>query len=241
MDPTAPLVRKLEARDALGPAERDALTGMVDRVQTYAPGQIVVAEGQPLTESQLLIYGLCARSKAMPDGRRQITALHLDGDFVDLHGFLLKRLEHDVVAISTIQMAMVPHPRLKVITEELPHLSRLLWLGTLIDAAIHREWIVSAGRRSAMEQVSHLLCELFFRYRVVGGAMGDRLALPLTQEQLADACGLTPVHVNRVIGQLRAEDLIDWRRGEVVFRNFEALAAKAQFDPTYLNLIREPR
>ena len=92
-----------------------------------------------------------------------------------------------------------------------------------------------------MEQVSHLLCELFVRYRTVGGAKGDRLALPLTQEQLADACGLTPVHVNRVVGQLRAEGLIDWRRGEVVFSDFEGLAAKSQFDPTYLNLIREPR
>lgn len=241
MDATAPLVRKLEARDVLRPEERDALTGMVDRIQTYGPGQVVVAEGRSLTESQLLISGLCARSKAMPDGRRQITALHIDGDFVDLHGFLLRRLEHDVVALSTIQMAMVPHPRLKLITEQFPHLTRLLWLGTLIDAAIHREWIVSAGRRSAMEQVSHLLCELFVRYQVVGGAAGDRLALPLTQEQLADACGLTPVHVNRVVGQLRAEGLIDWRRGEVVFSDFEGLAAKAQFDPAYLNLTREPR
>ncbi|NBB14272.1 helix-turn-helix domain-containing protein [Caulobacter sp. SLTY] len=241
MDPAAPLIRRLEARDDLSPAEREVLSGIVDRIETYAPGQIVVPEGKPLTESQLLVSGLCARSKAMADGRRQITSLHIDGDFVDLHGFLLKRLEHDVVAISAIRMAMVPHGRLKAITEQMPHLTRMLWLSTLMDAAIHREWIVSAGRRSASEQVSHLLCELFVRYQVVGGASGDRLALPLTQEQLADACGLTPVHVNRVIGQLRAEGLIDWRRGEVVFSDFEGLARKAQFDPAYLILNHEPR
>ena len=241
MDPTQSLIRKLEARDHLSLEERDALAAMVDRIETYAPGEVVVAEGQELSESQLLVSGLCARAKVMADGRRQITELHIDGDFVDLHGFLLKRLEHDVVAISTIRMAMVPHVRLKAITERFPHLTRMLWLSTLMDAAIHREWIVSAGRRTALEQVSHLLCELLLRYRVVGQASRDRLPLALTQEQLADACGLTPVHVNRVIGQLRADGLIDWRRGEVVFPDFEALAKRAGFDPTYLILNREPR
>lgn len=241
MDPTQSLIRKLEARDLLSPEERDALAGMVDRIETYAPGEIVTAEGQALTESQLLVSGLCARAKAMADGRRQITELHIDGDFVDLHGFLLKRLEHDIVAISPIRMAMVPHARLKAITEQFPHLTRMLWLSTLMDAAIHRQWIVSAGRRTALEQVSHLLCELLLRYRVVGQAQKDRLPLTLTQEQLADACGLTPVHVNRVVGQLKADGLLDWRRGEIVFLDFEALAERAGFDPTYLILNREPR
>lgn len=241
MDPTGRLIRKLEARDVLSAQERDALSGLADRIETFAPGQVTVAEGQDLTESQLLVSGMCARSKAMADGRRQITALHMDGDFVDLHGFLLKRLEHDVVAISSIRMAMVPHVRLKAITEQFPHLTRMLWLSTLMDAAIHREWIVSAGRRTAMEQIGHLLCELLLRYRVVGLAPQDRLVMPLTQEQLADACGLTPVHVNRVIGQLRAEGLLDWRRGEVVFPDFDALAARAGLEPDYLILKREPR
>jgi CRP-like cAMP-binding protein len=241
MDPTLPLVRKLEARDDLSPEERDALAGMVDRIETYQPGQLVVAEGQSLTESQLLVSGMCARSKSMADGRRQITEVHIDGDFVDLHGFLLKRLEHDVIAISGIRMAMVPHGRLKHITEQFPHLTRLLWLSTLMDAAIHREWIVSAGRRTALEQVAHLLCELLLRYRIVGHASGNRMPLALTQEQLADACGLTPVHVNRVVGQLRAEGLIEWRRGELKFLDFDALAARAGFDPGYLILNREPR
>lgn len=241
MDPTERLIRKFEARDVLSAEERDALSGLVDRIETFAPGQVTVAEGQTLTESQLLVSGMCARSKAMADGRRQITEVHIDGDFVDLHGFLLKRLEHDVVAISSIRMAMVPHARLKAITEQFPHLTRMLWLSTLMDAAIHREWIVSAGRRTALEQVAHLLCELLVRYRVVGLAREDRLPLSLTQEQLADACGLTPVHVNRVIGQLKADGLIDWRRGEVVFADYDALAARAGFDPGYLILNREPR
>lgn len=241
MEPTDNLVRKLAVRDDLSAEERGALAGLVDRVVTFAPGQSTVVEGQRLTESQLLVSGMCARSKAMEDGRRQITALHVDGDFVDLHGFLLKRLEHDIIALSPVQMAMVPHGRLMDISHQFPHLTRLLWLSTLIDSAIHREWIVSAGRRSALEQVAHLLCELLLRYRVVGAAHGSSLPLPLTQEQLADACGLTPVHVNRVVGQLKADGLIDWRRGEVVFHDFDALAERAGFDPTYLSLTAEPR
>ena len=241
MDPTDRLIRKLEARDVLSAEERKVLAGMVDRIETHAAGQMVIAEGRHLTNSQLLVQGMCARSKAMEDGRRQITALHMDGDFVDLHGFLLKRLEHDIVALSPIRMALVPHARLKTVTEQFPHLTRMLWLSTIIDAAIHREWIVSAGRRTALEQVAHLLCELLLRYRIVGLAPGDSLRLPLTQEQLADACGLTPVHVNRVIGQLKADGLIDWRRGEVVFHDFDDLALLAGFDPVYLSLTTEPR
>jgi CRP-like cAMP-binding protein len=241
MEPTDRLIRKLEARDVLSAREREVLAGLVDRIETHAPGEVVIAEARHLTNSQLLVQGMCARSTAMEDGRRQITALHMDGDFVDLHGFLLKRLEHDIVALSPIRMALVPHERLKTVTEQFPHLTRMLWLGTIIDAAIHREWIVSAGRRTALEQVAHLLCELLLRYRIVGLAPGDGLPLPLTQEQLADACGLTPVHVNRVIGQLKADGLIDWRRGEVVFQDYDGLALRAGFDPVYLSLNNEPR
>ncbi|RYF93115.1 MAG: Crp/Fnr family transcriptional regulator [Caulobacteraceae bacterium] len=235
------LVRKLQARDTLSEIEIDALHGVVDRVATFRPGDILVPEGAPLTHSQLQLSGLCARSKAMPDGRRQITALHIAGDFVDLHGFLLKRLEHDVVALSTVQMAMAPHDRLKDISETLPHLSRMLWLSTLIDAAIHREWIVSAGRRSAMQQVSHLFCELLTRYRVVGLADTDRFPMQMTQMQLADCCGLTPVHVSRVLRQLRDDGLVKWTRGEVIIENLEGLKRRAEFEDTYLSLEKRPR
>lgn len=235
------LLLKLEARDVLTDAEKDALIGMVEREVIYAAGDIVVPEGETQQNSQLLISGVAARSKLMADGDRQITELHIEGDFVDLHSFLLKQLEHDVIAMSPIRMAIVPHRRLKVITEEWPHLTRMLWLSTLMDAAIHREWIASAGRRSAVEQVANLFCEMLVRYRIVELASGDRCPLPLTQNQLADACGLTPVHVNRVVQELRSEGLIEWRHGELAILNFEQLAELAGFDPAYLVLTRQPR
>jgi CRP-like cAMP-binding protein len=235
------LVRKLQARDDLSVEETTALRNAVDRIETFGPGDVLVREGDLLTHSQLLVSGLCARSKSMPDGRRQITELHIAGDFVDLHGFLLKRLEHDVIAFSPVRMAMVPHERLKVITETLPHLTRMLWLSTLIDAAIHREWIVSAGRRSAIQQVSHLFCELLTRYRVVGLAGADRFPMPVTQEQLADCCGLTPVHVNRVLQELRGEGLAEWGRNDVVVRDLDGLRRRAGFEDAYLSLESRPR
>ena len=235
------LVLKLQKRDALSDEEIAALHGLVDRVETFRPGDVLVREGAPLTHSQLLVSGLCARSKAMADGRRQFTELHIDGDFVDLHGFLLKSLEHDVIALSPVRMAMAPHHRLKVVTETLPHLTRMLWLSTLIDAAIHREWIVSAGRRSALQQISHLFCELLTRYRAVELASADRFPMPMTQEQLADCCGLTPVHVNRVLQELRGDGLAEWTRSEVVIRDLDGLRRRVGFEDTYLSLQSRPR
>lgn len=241
MDAIERLLLKLGARDTVSEAEKEALSATVERVRTYEPGEIVVPEGVVQTNSQLLVSGVAARAKLLPDGQRQITEIHIDGDFVDLHSFGLKKLEHDVIALSPLSMAMVPHVRLMTVTENWPHLTRLLWLSTLIDAAIHREWIVSAGRRTAIEQVAHLCCEMMIRYRIVGLGQGDRCPLPLTQNQLADCCGLTVVHVNRVVQDLRAQGLVEWRQGTLAILDFERLAALAQFDPSYLVLDHIPR
>ncbi len=241
MTNTLHLVRKLEARDNLDDLERSLLSGLIAKEVTYAAGEVIVREGVRQTHSQLLLSGLAARSKQMADGRRQITELHVPGDFVDLHSFLLKRLEHDVIALTPVRTGRAPHEQIARLTEQAPHLTRMLWLSTLIDAAIHREWIVSAGRRSALQQIGCLFCELWTRYDVVGLTQGDRCPLPLTQIQLADACGLTPVHVNRMLQELRTEGLVIWRHGELVLPDRARLAARAGFDPAYLLLEREPR
>ena len=241
MTDTSHLERKLQARDKLDDVERSLLRGLIDKEASYGAGEVIVREGVRQTHSQLLISGIAARSKQMEDGRRQITELHVPGDFVDLHSFLLKRLEHDVVALTRVRMALAPHERLATLSEQAPHLTRMLWLSTLIDAAIHREWIVSAGRRSALQQIGCLFCEIWTRYEVVGLTDGDKCPLPLTQAQLADACGLTPVHVNRVLQELRGEGLVIWRDGELVLPDRPRLAARAGFDPAYLSLECEPR
>jgi CRP-like cAMP-binding protein len=238
---TLHLVRKLAARDDLNDVEQSLLSRLIAKQVTYAAGEVIVPEGVRQTHSQLLLSGLAARSTQMADGRRQITELHVPGDFVDLHSFLLKRLEHDVIALTPVRTGWAPHERVAALTEEAPHLTRMLWLSTLIDAAIHREWIVSAGRRSALQQIGCLFCEVWTRFDVVGLAEGDRCPLPLTQIQLADVCGLTAVHVNRVLRDLRGEGLVIWARGELILPDRARLAARVGFDPGYLALEREPR
>lgn len=235
------LVLKLERRDAVSADERRVLESAVARIDSYAADEDVIVEGVPQTESRLQLDGVTCRYKAMSDGRRQIMELHFGGDFVDLHSFTLKKLDHNVGAITRVSFAIVPHAALREITETQPHLTRLLWLMTMLDAAVQREWVVSAGRRSAISRIAHLFCELFVRLEVAGLTDGKCYPLPLTQEDMADVCGLTPVHVNRTLQELRAGGTVEWQRGTVTIKDWPALQAIAEFDPAYLYLERQPR
>jgi CRP-like cAMP-binding protein len=167
--------------------------------------------------------------------------LHVAGDFVDLHGFLLKQLDHNVGSMTPVRVAHVPHDALRKITESHPHLGRMLWFSTLLDAAIHREKILSIGRRSALARIAHIFCELHVRLQIVGLGSATEYALPLTQADLADVTGLTSVHVNRMLKKLRDENLLTFRGGEVTIGDWERLQRLAEFDPTYLHLERRPR
>jgi CRP-like cAMP-binding protein len=235
------LVRKLEQRDVLSDDERRAVANAVSRIKSFRADEDIVPDGSRPSESNLLIEGFACRSKTMADGRRQITALHVPGDFVDLHSFLLKTMDHAVVALTSCKVALVPHDTLRTITERHPHLARMLWLATLIDASIHREWMTGMGRRTALGQVAHLVCELFLRLQVVGLTEGSSFRLPITQQELGDMLGLSGVHINRVLMELRGQSLITWRGDTVSVDDWEGLKQAAEFDPTYLHLQQEPR
>ena len=235
------LVRKLRVRDVLSKQEEEALASTVSEVKEVGPGKILVREGVSLSECNLLVEGMVCRYKELNDGQRQILELHVSGDFVDLHSFPLKRLEHNIGSLTPVRIAIIPHDRLKRVTEEHPHLARMLWFSTLLDAAINREWILSIGRRSALARVAHLLSELYVRMDIIGLAHDRRYPLPLTQTDLADATGLTAVHVNRMLKKLRDEDLVTFRNGEVAIHDWDELQRLAEFDPTYLYLERRPR
>lgn len=241
MDAVDLLIRRLAARDDLSPAEVAALRAAAGPAERYPTHVTVVREGSRQTCSRLLAKGYIARAKTLPDGGRQITGLHLPGDFVDLHSFLLKCLDHDIVALTPIELVAFPHDNLKRITEEHPHLTRMLWLSTLMDAAMHREWLVGAGRKSAIQRLASLFCEMLVRHRVVGLTDDGALPFPLTQIDLADACGLSPVHVNRVVQDLREQGLVHWRARKLTVLDFDRLAELAQFDPQFLVLFKEPR
>lgn len=241
LEPTFALLLKLRLRDGLTDHEASVLAAAVGRVETCAANQLLVAAGDPLGHSILLIEGLVARHKDLADGQRQITELHVPGDFVDLHGYLLKRLEHHVSTLAPSRVAHIPHAALTGITEREPHLGRMLWLSTMIDGAVQRERILSIGRRSALGRIAHLICELFARLEVVGLTDGDSFALPITQIDLADATGLTSVHVNRMLRQLRNEGLMTFRNGIVEIHDLPRLERTAEFDRSYLFLDSQPR
>ena len=240
-DPTEKLLLKLRARDVVSDEEEEALKGAIAEIREMPAGKPIVRAHTTLSVSILLVEGIACRYKDMADGERQIMELHLEGDFVDLHGFLLKQLDHNVGSMTPVRLALVPHDRLAHITETHPHLARLLWFSTLLDAAIHRETILSVGRRSAAARLAHLFCELFVRLRLVGLTSETGYQLPLIQADLADATGLTSVHVNRMLKRLRDEELLVFRGGKVTILDWERLQRVAEFDPTYLDLERRPR
>lgn len=235
------LLRKLRMRDEVSEREEEVLRAAVASTENFRAGKTIIRSGETLSRSALLAAGLVARYKDLREGQRQIMELHVPGDFTDLHGFPLKMLDHDVGAITPVTIAWVPHEALQRITECEPHLTRMLWLSTLMDSAIQRERILSIGRRPAHARISHLLCELYIRLEVIGLAEEMSYALPMTQTDLADASGLTPVHVNRMLRELREQGLLTFRSGRVTIHDWLRLQTAAEFDPIYLHVEHRPR
>ncbi len=232
----SPLLRRLESRNRLGVRDQEALREAIREIRTVRQNRVVVHEGDLLAHSLILFRGFMCRYKELSEGRRQITELQVAGDFVDLHGFTLKRLDHNIMALSDCCVGVVPHDRLTQITENNPQLTRLLWFVTNLDAAVHREWVLSLGRRTALQRMSHLFCELQSRLHIAGLINeNEGFVLPLTQTILADCLGLTTVHVNRVIRELRLRDIVDMQRGEVLIRDIPALREIAEYDPNFLH------
>jgi CRP-like cAMP-binding protein len=234
-------LQKLRIRDTLSAEEEEVLRGAVAEVREVPAGKVLVRAGTVLNHSTLLLDGLSCRYKDLSEGQRQIMEIHVSGDFLDLHSFLLKQLDHNVGAITPVRIGIVPHDRLRVITEDYPHLTRMLWFSTLLDSAVHREKILSIGRRDALARIAHLLCELYVRLETVGLASDHRYTLALTQADIADANGLTSVHVNRMLKALREEGLLTFRGNEVVIHDWDALTRRAEWDSGYLHLDRRPR
>ncbi|MBX3565089.1 MAG: Crp/Fnr family transcriptional regulator [Sphingomonas sp.] len=229
-------LRKLRARHRISALEEAAIVDSVSEITQYPADRVLIRAGQMLTCSTLLTDGLMCRYKDLSDGQRQITALHVPGDFADLHSFTLKYLDHNVMTLTPCTIAISPHERIQQVCEQFPRLARIFWFSTNLDACIHREWEVSLGRRNALERTAHLLCELYVRLGLVGRAGPFDYALPITQTELAECLGLTSVHVNRVLRDLREAGLVEFRSGRVTINNFDDLKRAAEFDSDYLYL-----
>lgn len=235
------LLLKLRARDDVDAQEEAALRSLVDRVEEIPADRTIIRAEEELRVSTLLIEGLMCRYKDLRSGARQISEIHVSGDFVDLHSFTLKILDHNIMALTPCLIAPVPHDRLKAVTEAFPHLTRLLWFSTNLDAAIHREWMLSLGRRDALSRTAHFFCELYHRLQLVGETEGLAYALDITQTDLAECLGLTSVHVNRTLRVLRERGLMTFLRGRVTILDLMALERLAEFQPAYLSLTKRAR
>ena len=235
------LLLKMRRRDDVSAEEEAILRDAVSDVKDVGADVTVVRADVDLSVSNILIDGLMCRYKDLGNGERQITELHVPGDFVDLHSFSLKRLDHNVMSLVPSRIALVPHDRILAITETQPHLTRLLWFMTTLDAAIHREWQLSLGRRTSLARIAHLFCELHARLEVAGLTDGPSYRLPLTQVDLAECLGLTPIHVNRTLRELRTEGLVTFRSKLVSIDNYGSLKRVAEFNPDYLFLDKRPR
>jgi CRP-like cAMP-binding protein len=229
-------LKKLKRRVELRPEEERAIRDSVAETRRVPADQILIHGGEELNASMILLDGWLARSKDLPGGERQMTELHVAGDFPDLHGFTLKRLDHDLLTLSDCILAVVPHERLQQITERHPRLARIYWFSTNVDGAITRELALSLGQRSAMSRMAHLFCEMYMRLEIVGRVTQDGYDFPLTQRELAECLGLTVVHANRTIQELRRRALVELENRRLTILNRAGLEGIAQFDPSYLYL-----
>lgn len=232
-----PLVEKLAYRRSLSAEDRDAVMALPFLLRKMERSQFMVRERELATHSCVMLSGYSVRSKLVATGDRQILGIHLKGEVVDLQNALLKVADHSVQMLSPGSVAMIPREAIIRLTLERSNIAHAMWIDTLVDASIFREWIANVGRRDARTRVAHLLCEFSIRLRVAGLGKESHYELPMTQEQLADATGLTPVHINRTLKGLEKDGLISRPNPRsICIAEWRRIADAGDFDSNYLHL-----
>ena len=199
----------------------------------------LIREGETPKFVHLMVVGWACRYKTLPDGRRQVVAFFVPGDFCDLNVYILKEMDHSIGAITRLSVADISREDMDALTARHPRITQGLWWEALVNAAIQREWTLSIGQRTAYERIAHLLVELHMRLKTVGLTQNGSCDFPLTQTDIADATGLTPVHVNRTLQELRRDDLIILERRQLTIPDIRKLMDAAMFNPNYLHLGHE--
>lgn len=240
--PVNPLVRKLEQFVRLSGEDREVLDRVAgERVRHVGPREDIAHEGERPRVVNLILSGWACRYKQLADGQRQILGFLVPGDLCDLNVYILREMDHSLSTLTPVRLAEVPRSVMEEVTARHPRITQALWWETLVHASTQREWIVNLGQRTAFERLGHLLCETFVRLRAVGLTEGDSCEFPVTQAELADATGLSTVHVNRTIQELRGAGLIVLRGGALTIPDLAALQKATLFNPNYLHLDREGR
>jgi CRP-like cAMP-binding protein len=229
------LAHKLNIHHSLSNDDRAAILGLPYKLRWLEPQSYTMREGDLPDRCAVLVSGYAFRHKLTGDGERQILSLHIPGDALDFQNMFLSESDHNVQLLTRAQVAEIPREPLQELVLSHPTIGRAIMIHTLVEASIFREWVVNVGRRDARSRIAHLLCEFAYRLTTQGIAPSGSYELPITQEQLADATGLTAVHVNRVLKGLQAEGLIDRNRRVVSFPDWHRLRDVADFNPRYLH------
>jgi len=231
----SPLVRRWSKHSRLSPADCDAVLALPSTVRTFGKDAYLVREGQQATECAVLLRGFAFRQKLVRDGSRQIISFHIPTEFVDLQNALLGIADHNVQSVNRTEAALIPRQAILDLAMARPAVRIAMWTDTLIDSSIFREWVVNVGRRDSRTRIAHLLCELALRLERIGIGGDGMVDFPLTQEQLADATGLTSVHTNRTLQSLRREGLIQLNSGSLRVLDWDGLREAGDFDELYLH------
>lgn len=232
-----PMLRKLRLWGHLNAREEEALLDLPHHIVTTDRLQTLVTDGDVVSHAWLILSGFCVRFKIVGDGGRQILSIHMVGDLLDLQNAILGVADHGIQTLTRCEMARIPLAAIKTLTDVEPNIKDILWFDTLVDGSIHREWVANVGRRSGKTRVAHLLCEFALKLEAVHPGDPLKYELPMTQEQLADATGLTSVHVNRVLQALAADGLIQRVTAKsILIGDWKRLAAAGDFNRNYLHL-----
>jgi CRP-like cAMP-binding protein len=232
---------KLEAFARLSADDRSALADATHNFRYVEPRRDLISEGDKPRFVHLVLDGWACRYKQLPDGKRQIVSLFVPGDFCDINVYILKQMDHSIAAITRLKVAMITPDEMNALTSERPRVTQALWWHELVTTAVQREWTLNLGQRSAYERLAHLLVELYMRLNAVGRAQDGRCDFPLTQNDLADATGLTAVHVNRTLQELRRDGLIELERKQLHILDMPRMMDVSMFNPNYLHLDHEGR
>ncbi|MHA6723235.1 Crp/Fnr family transcriptional regulator [Sphingomonas sp. RS2018] len=231
-------LRRLEMRSPLVESDRATIMALPGQIRHFRSSRDLVRLGERTQSSCLVVEGMVARFGQTSDGHRQLTALYVPGDMADLHSAVLPLVSAPLQSTAQATVYGVPHDAIRQAAESSPTLARAFWRDCVADAQIGSEWLLNIGRRSALARVAHLICELKCRYELLGMASGG-FPLFLTQTHMGEALGLTGVHVNRMLRDLRGRELIRLDGSTMTVLDDARLNAVADFDPDYLHLRRE--
>ena len=235
---TNPLTRRLASYSEFSEDELGALLALPLKIVAIDADTDLLVEGEKPTQSCVVLSGFLCRYKLLEEGKRQILSFHLPGDMPDLHSFHLPHMDHSLCTLMPSEVAFVSHRGIDELMEKAPKLAAILWRSSLADASVVRQWMANNGRRTARQRIAHVLSELLVRYRSIGLAQDNRYRFPVTQIELGDAVGLSVVHVNRVLKDLRTEGMVTIAGGYVSILDWAALKETAGFDVSYLHLLK---